>query len=102
MRYTSKHAQSAFERLADAVGATIADPAWKIADPRREGAWILDHNSVYGGYVIAAYVAGSPPYAGDDRPQTYTAETHPLGSERYSAREFCERVNFALRVKGLS
>lgn len=95
-RYTRRDAESAFQRLADAVGAKIADPAWKITDKRREGAWILDHNSVYGGYVIEAYVPDSPPH--DDRPQAYTAVTQPFGYERRSAREFAGACHFAARA----
>jgi hypothetical protein len=99
-RYTSRDARAAFEHLASVAGATIADPSWKITDPRRDGAWILDHNGVYGGYVIAAYVPSSPPT--DGRPQTYTAETHPLGEGRFSARDFCNRCHFAARAIGFA
>jgi hypothetical protein len=89
-RFTRKDAQRAFERLAEAVGATIADPTWAIDDPRREGAWLLDHG--YGGYVVAAYTKSSS-IAGE--PQTYTAETHPLGDGHMPAREFWYAVRLA-------
>ncbi len=95
--YTRRDAEGAFRRLADANGATIADPSWGIHDTRREGAWILDHNATYGGYVIGAYCADSPPR--DDRPQAYTAVTHPFGDDRRTAREFCDVVSFALRTR---
>jgi hypothetical protein len=97
-RYTKRDAVKAFERLAEATGATIADPSWKISDKRRLGAWTLDYNGVYGGYVVNAYVADSPPREGDDRPQAYTAITCPLGYERRTAREFCEHVNSVTRA----
>lgn len=99
MRYTKRDAERAFERLAEAVGATLADSAWGIHDPRRDGAWFLDRNPVYGGYVVAAYVRDSAGREGDDRLQAYTAQTHPLGMMRRSPREFCDAVNFALHVK---
>lgn len=102
MRYTTKHAESAFAALADAIGATVADSSWGISDPRRDGAWFLDHNATYGGYVIRAYVPSSPPRDGDDRPQSYTAETSPLDDRRRSAREFCETAWFAVRAIGAS
>jgi hypothetical protein len=95
-RYTKRDAVKAFEQLAEAVGATIADPSWKLTDPRREGAWVLDHNGAYGGYVVEAYVADSPPR--DGREQAYTAVTCPLGYERRSARQFCEHVNSVTRA----
>jgi hypothetical protein len=99
-RYTRRDVEELTLRLALATGNRIADADWKITDRRREGAWFIDHNSVYGGYVIAAYVASSPPREGDDRPQSYTAQTHPLGDARRSAREFCEAAHFALRALG--
>jgi hypothetical protein len=96
-RYTRRDTEMAFARLADAVGAKIADPAWKITDKRRLGAWTLDHNGVYGGYVIAAYVSDSH-YSDDPRPQTYTAETHPMGDRRHNARDFAQMCHFAARA----
>jgi hypothetical protein len=95
MRYTKKDARAAFERLAAAAGATIADSSWSIDDPRREGAWILDHNGTYGGYVIAAYVKSS---STPGKPQTFTAETHPLDMRRRPAREFAETCHYAARA----
>jgi hypothetical protein len=99
-RYTSRDARNAFEHLAETMGVRIVDPSWKITDPRREGAWLLDHNGVYGGYVIAALVKSSPPR--DGSPQTYTAETHPLDSYRRSAREFSQMCHFAARAVAAS
>lgn len=96
-RVTRSMVESAFERLADASGARILDPSWKITDKRRDGAWKLDHNGVYGGYVIAAICPSSPPREGEGK-QTYTAETMPLGYERKSAAEFFDACNFACRA----
>jgi hypothetical protein len=101
-RYTKRDARNAFEHLAETMGVRVADPAWPISDPRREGAWILDHNGVYGGYVIAAYVPDSPPRPGDDRPQAYTAQTHPLTDYRQSARDFSQMCHFAARAVAAS
>jgi hypothetical protein len=95
-RYTRRDAEAAFERLAAAVGAKIADPSWKLTDRRRLGAWILDHNSVYGGYVIEAYVSDSPPR--DERKQAYTAVTRPMGDTRRNARDFADACHFAARA----
>lgn len=96
-RYTKSDAHAAFTTLAEAAGATILDPSWKITDPRRDGAWLLDHNGTYGGYVIAAICPSSPP-SDPTQPQTYTAKTHPLGNERYATREFTQRCWFAVRA----
>lgn len=94
-RYTRRDAEQAFERLADAVGAKVADPAWKTTDKRRLGAWTLDHNSVYGGYVIEAFVADTPR---DDGHQAYTAVTRPMGDYRHTARDFAQMCHFAVRA----
>ncbi len=96
-RYTRKDAGRAFERLREAKGARLASD-YGIYDPEREGAWALDHNATYGGYVVVEIIASSPPRKGEDRQQSYTAEHHPLGNARLPAREFCYAVNFALRV----
>jgi hypothetical protein len=99
-RYTKQDARNAFEHLAETMGVRVADRSWDIHDPRREGAWILDHNGVYGGYVIAAYVADSP--SRDGRPQAYTAQTHPLTDYRQSARDFAQMCHFAARAVAAS
>jgi hypothetical protein len=95
-RYTRRDAEMAFEHLAETARVTIADPAWKITDRRRLGAWSLDYNGVYGGFTIQAFVADSPPR--DDRPQAYTAITHPLNDRRLPAREFAQACHFAARA----
>jgi hypothetical protein len=99
-RYTKRDAERAFEALAEACGATVLDYSWPITDERRDGAWKLDHNGVYGGYVIAAILPSSPPH--DDSPQTYTAETHPLDSMRRPAREFAQTCWMATRAIGFA
>lgn len=96
-RVTRKDAERAYNRLREALGKDDAYSI-RIHDPAREGAWLLDYNPAYGGYVIAEIVADSPPREGEDRPQGYTAESRPFGHERKSAREFVDAVNFALRV----
>ncbi len=92
--YTRRDALAAFKRLADAKHATIADPSWAISDPRRDGAWFLDHNATYGGYVIIAYMPSLPPRKGEEQLQNYTAEACPMGYERQPARQFVEMCNF--------
>lgn len=101
-RYTRRDAQNAFQALAQATGAIIPDPTWPISDPRREGAWKLDYNSVYGGFRIVAYCKDSPPREGDTRPQSYTSETDIFGAERLPAREFSQRCRFAVRAIALA
>lgn len=79
-RYTKRDAEGAYQRLMKAVGAREATSYGDI------GGWHLDHNGVYGGYVVEEVMneAGGI--------------THPLGHERRTAREFCDAVSFALRV----
>ena len=112
-RYTRKDAQAAMERLAAATGYPYYRPSLRGRsgdlkagvfsgpphDPQRRGqlwnregsdnrcfvgAWVLDHNSVYGGYVV------------EQMENEHGGISHPLGSGRKSAREFCDAVRFAL------
>lgn len=99
-RYTKRDAEGAFNRLREALEKPLASD-FGIHDPQREGAWLLDHNSVYGGYVIAEIVADSPPRPGEDRPQAYTAENRPFGHERRTAREFVDFVSAVMRGMAL-
>jgi hypothetical protein len=91
-RYTTKNAESAFERLAAKLGkstATTGGPIWTRQGDRnvaRVGAWLLDHNSIYGGFVIAEIVNDGG------------GESHPLGDRRMPAREFCQTIYFAERL----
>lgn len=96
-RYTRKDAEAACERLAHAVGRKMLHELddTGISNPAREGTWVLDYNPTYGGCAIREIVASSPPRESDDRPQSYTAESEPFGSQRRSPREFCDAVYFA-------
>lgn len=78
-RYTRKDAEAAFAQLCEAVGRRQGP--WNDV-----GAWQIDYNSVYGGYVVVEIVNSSG------------GQTHPLGEPRRPAREFCSHINFALRV----
>ncbi len=85
-RYTKRDAEAAFGRLARRLDKDCFDPF-------RVGAWTLDHNATYGGFVIAEIV------------NEHGGETRPFGDRRMSAREFVQSVDFALRaieVKGAS
>lgn len=92
-RYTRKDAEAAFERLCKAldkpmghyapcaVGESNLGPTHMFrVNP---GAWALDHNGYYGGYVI-------------DEVLESTGVRQPFGSSRHSAREFCDMVRFAI------
>lgn len=91
-RYTTKNAEAAFERLAGKLGKSTAKsggPIWTRQGDRnvaRVGAWALDHNSIYGGFVIVEIVNEGG------------GESHPLGERRRPAREFCDVVYFAERA----
>jgi len=102
-RYTKRDAYMAFARLASALGKTWSDDhgeLWKGSayEPVAAGqlwlrqgsdnvafvgAWMLDHNSVYGGFVI------------EEMYNTGGGVTQPFGSMRRNAREFCDAVYFA-------
>lgn len=78
-RYTKRDAEKAFERLLTLTG--------KHAGPWNEvGAWQLDYNGTYGGYVVVEITSEGG------------GQTHPLGDMRRNARDFCSAVNFASRV----
>jgi hypothetical protein len=102
-RYTRKDAEAAFARLASALGKTWSDQHGKLwkgnyweavedgtlwsregtANRARVGAWALDHNGVYGGFVIhEMFNEGG-------------GVSEPFGGVRRSAREFCDAVYFA-------
>lgn len=91
-RYTKANAEAAFERLAAKLGKSTAKtggPIWtRIGDRNvtRVGAWLLDHNSIYGGFVVAEIVNEGG------------GKAHPMGERRRPAREFCDVVYFAERV----
>lgn len=82
MRYTKQNVRNRFEALARVLGKRIA------ADWKDVGAWKLDYNPHYGGYIIAEYMENG-------------GETHPVFSSRLPAGQFCEAVNFAIRCIAL-
>lgn len=109
-RYSRKDAQKAFERLASALGKTCSDehgnlfngnpyndptPAGRLWDDVVEhgvhvglraavGAWSLDYNGVYGGFVVHEMFNDGG------------GVSEPFGSMRRNAREFCAAARFAL------
>lgn len=103
-RYTKRDAYMAFTRLASTLGKTWSDDSgnlfegsayepkalgrklWERVGPENVayvGAWTLDHNSIYGGYVI------------EEIYNTGGGVSQPFGSMRRTAREFCDAVYFA-------
>lgn len=74
-RYTRKDAEAAFDRLCAMLGKRRA------SSYDDKGAWQLDYNPVYGGYVVHELL-------------DHGGVTEPLGSERVSARELVKRVWF--------
>jgi hypothetical protein len=105
-RYSRKDAEAAFARLASALGQTWSDQygnLWngKAYEPTavgqlwttdgtennaHVGAWTLDYNPIYGGYVIEVIA------------NTGGGVSQPFGSQRHPASEFCAMVRFALDV----
>jgi hypothetical protein len=103
-RYTKRDAYMAFARLASSLGKTWSDDHGKLwqgsaYEPKAVGrdvwervgsdnvafvgCWMLDHNSVYGGFVIhEMYNEGG-------------GVSEPFGGMRRTAREFCDAVYFA-------
>lgn len=79
-RYTKRDAMAAFSRLLVACGKREATSYSDV------GGWQLDHNGIYGGYVV------------EEIHNEHGAISHPFGSMRRSARDFCDAVNFALRA----
>lgn len=94
-RYTRKNAEAAFERLALKLGKSTArtgGPIWRRVGDRnvaRVGAWALDHNSIYGGFVVIEIVNEGG------------GERHPMGDRRMPARQFCESVYFTEKALNL-
>ena len=108
-RYTKKDAYAAFTRLASSLGKVWSDDHGKLwkgdywepteegrlwvsegnTNRARVGAWTLDHNSIYGGYVI------------EEMHNVGGGVSQPFGSTRHNAREFCAMVRFALDAQGV-
>jgi hypothetical protein len=75
-RYTRKDAEAAFERLCNLTG--------HHAGPWNEvGAWQLDANPTYGGYMVV------------EISNEHGGQSTPFGPMRRSARDFCDAVRFA-------
>jgi hypothetical protein len=106
-RYTRKDAEAAFARLASGLGKVWSDrngKLWKgdywepeaagqlwTSESNRNrahvGAWTLDENFTYGGYVI------------EEIHNEGGGITQPFGGTRHNTREFCDMVRFALAAK---
>lgn len=95
-RTTKAQVVRAFENLAKAMGKQYspATPAWTKRDDGTNkgtvGVWMLDHNGVYGGYVIT------------EMDNEAGGESNPFGSNRMSAREFVQAANMAARAVSMS
>jgi hypothetical protein len=79
-RITKKNVEGLFETLCKAMGKRIA------TDYNDVGAWALDHNSHYGGWVIVEIVNE----AGGQR--------NPVIEMRLRNREMWQAMRFALRA----
>jgi hypothetical protein len=79
-RYTKRDAQAAFARL------LLACSRREAASYQDVGSWTLDHNGIYGGYLVNEIF------------NEQGAITCPFGYQRRTAREFCDAVNFATRA----
>ena len=87
-RTTQKDVQIEFENLASVMGRDT-EPYRRGEDGRaiaQVGAWHLDHNTHYGGYVVHE-IANSG-----------GGVTEPFGSRRLSAREAVEAFRLAARA----
>lgn len=78
-KYTKKLVQNQFVRLCDALGKKVA------TDYNDKGAWAIDW---YQGVKIVEYLPNG-------------GEGEPMGSTRYSNREFYDMINFTLRCLAL-
>ena len=85
-RYTRRHAQSALERLAHAVGLPVSTD-YAVPGLR------LDYIAEYGGYQIELVRVQSA-IDGNGRPYTAERISQPFGIGRMNAREVVERVRF--------
>lgn len=79
-RTTEAHVESAFKRLCAVTGHRVATSYNDV------GAWRLDHNGSYGGFVVEEIIG------------TTGAVTRPLGDKRRSAREFYDAAWFAINA----
>jgi hypothetical protein len=83
--------EAATERLAKKCGKEYGDPWYKVGVENRSrvGVWQLDHNSVYGGYVI------------EETCNDAGAVTRPLGDTRLSGPDMLEALRMAERAVDL-
>lgn len=84
-RYTKKDVGGCASRLADDLGKKFG-ACWTRKDGKLQavvGCWSVDYNPTYGGAVIEEIV------------NTGGGVTHPFGSMRRKAREFCDTTRFA-------
>ncbi len=88
-RYTKRDVEICFDRLCKALGKSRATrDSYVQGKGYPVGLWAIDHNSVYGGYVVIEYCAGWP-----TKDARYgSAERNPLGAMRRNARAFCQMV----------
>ena len=79
-KYTFKDAEQCFENLLRTLGRRRARSYNDV------GGWGLDYNPTYGGVVI------------EEIGNEHGGITQPLNTTRLTPREFCQSVNFAIRV----
>ncbi len=79
-RITRKDVEGAFELLCATLGKRIATAYNDV------GAWQLDHNSIYGGFVIEEVV------------NVHGGVSRPMGDQRCNAREFRQMCLFTVRA----
>jgi hypothetical protein len=84
-RVSRSMVEAAAKRLADALGKQYGD-VWKRTEKGNKsivGAWAMDYNPVYGGYVIVEMC------------NEHGAERHPLISSRLPAAAMLDALNMA-------
>lgn len=79
-REGKKYVETVFKNFTEACGKHVAS-SWDDV-----GGWQLDHNSIYGGYVIHEVSNSSG------------GVSEPFGSTRMKASQFTEAMHFAMRA----
>jgi len=82
MRYTRKDVATHFARFVKAIGGRVA------RSYNDDGAYLLDHNGVYGGYCIMRLVG------------TAGGQTHVCGAMRRGPTAMMETLSFAIDAIG--
>ena len=77
-RYTRKDVEAQFERFVMAIGGRVA------RSYNDDGAYLLDHNSVYGGYNIVRLTGNAG------------GQTHVCGAMRRGPTAMIETLSFAI------